>query len=228
VAQPVTKLPDSSCVVKVGEGRGFIIEHRIRVPKTLFPKRLGKRFGARPFFVKNRLVFSAAHCLPKLPPAHAFKDLRDRTYPNLLSSLDGIKNNVWAECLFVDPIADIAVLGCPDNEELDEQADRYHALTDDAATLLIGTARSGPGWVLALNGDWIRTTLRLLSGVDGTSLLVGPTEPGMSGSPILSGAGRAIGIIAIGSQTVRNGERHVDREAGPQPILRRNLPGWLL
>jgi hypothetical protein len=28
---------------------------------------------------------------------------------------------VWAECLFVDPIADLAVLGAPDSQELHDK-----------------------------------------------------------------------------------------------------------
>jgi hypothetical protein len=120
------------------------------------------------------------------------------------------------------------VLGCPDEQELDEQADQFHALTDDAASLPIGNARSGHGWLLALDDRWIQTTLRLLSGIGGTSLLIGPTQPGMSGSPIVNDAGRAIGLVAVGTETLRNGERHVEEESGPQPMLTHDLPGWLL
>jgi len=38
----------------------------------------------------------------------------DRTYKRLLGTLDAKELTVWAECLFVDPIADLAVLGVPD------------------------------------------------------------------------------------------------------------------
>jgi hypothetical protein len=160
--------------------------------------------------------------------AHAAAFTSERTYANLLGKLHGQKRDVWAECLFADPVADIAVLGCPDEEELDEQADAYYALTDDVPALPIGKARSGRGWILSLDGQWVPTTLQVFSGLWGSSLSIDPTEPGMSGSPILNNAGRAAGLVALGSETVSvTGERKNER-AGPQAILTCALPGWLL
>jgi Trypsin-like peptidase domain len=165
-------------------------------------------------FVKRRLVITAAHCLPKLPRAHAGSSTGERTYRKLLASLGSAETSVWAECLFLDPIADIAVLGCPDNQDLGEQADAYYELTDNAAVLRIGNARSGRGWVLSLDGRWIRTNLELASG-DG-ALSIDPTEPGMSGSPILNDAGRSVGAVVIGTENIApNGERK-NMRVGPQ------------
>jgi hypothetical protein len=211
----MTKLPIPSCVLKVGGGRGFAIEH---------PDFETVQSRKRSNSGKSRLVVTAAHCLPDLPPALASSLLADRTYPDLLRSLDGTKSNVWSECLFADPVADIAVLGCPDEQELVEEADAFHALTDDVPTLAIAKARSGRGWLLALDGvRWIPTTIRLASDVHGTVLWIGPPEAGMSGSPIINDAGRAVGIVAIGPETVTKNE-----EAGPQPILMRDLPARIV
>ena len=133
-------------------------------------------------------MVTAAHCLRYLPPAHALPYKEDRTYSNLLGRLHDKKNSVSAVCLFADPIADIAVLGCPDEQDLFEEAEAYHALTDDAPPFPIGKARSEKGWLLALDGaKWIPPKLHLLSGSYGVSLMTGPTEAGMSGSPILNG-----------------------------------------
>ena len=107
------------CVVKVGDGRGFIIGVR--------------RHIARGHFVERRLVLTAAHCLPKLPPAFAWPT-DERMYPNLLGRLRG-KRNVWTECLFVDPVADIAVLGSPDNQALADAADAYETFVGSATAL---------------------------------------------------------------------------------------------
>ena len=115
------QLPDPACVVEVSDGRGFIIEYRVQPPPPTRPK----GFQTQPPFARHRLVVTAAHCLPNLPPAHAAAFTSDRTYENLLGRLDGEKNLVWAECLFADPVADIAVLGCPDNQELGDQAHAY-------------------------------------------------------------------------------------------------------
>ena len=209
--------PNPSCVLKVGKGRGFIIEHLV---KFCYP--------ARPF-MKHRVVVTAAHCLQELPPAHAMPNCGECIYEKLLGSLDGGKTEVLAECLFADPIADIAVLGCPDNQLLGDEADAYHELTDNVPVLRIGNARSGRGWVLSLDGHWVRTTLEVSSGPEGMVLSINPTEAGTSGSPVLNDAGRAVGVVVVGPETVStvNGKRRSER-AGPQPMLMRNLPGWLL
>lgn len=178
--------PNPSCVVKVGDGRGFIVIHRVKVklsPLKKNPRSVLERGGI--FFREHRIVITAAHCLPHLPPPHASGGSFDRIYKCLLGSLDGSKKGIWAECLFADPVADIAVLGCPD-ANLEDEYEAYYSLTGEASFLRIGTAKSGPGWVLSIGGRWIRSTLEMFSGMGGESLWIDPTEAGMSGSPILN------------------------------------------
>ena len=93
-----------SGIITVGHGRGFVVE------------------GAG-----ERLVITAAHCLPSLPPAQSFFGPKERNYGPLLAPL-GSEPRAWAVCRFVDPIADIAVLGSPDNPH----ADDYKALMGTA------------------------------------------------------------------------------------------------
>ena len=219
---------DSSSVIKVGGGRGFIIEHRVKIPRLKpRPKHLPKGISLSPF-VDRRLVVTAAHCLPKFPPATAAAYLQERTYKGLLGSLDGKRKDVWAECLFANPVADVAILGSPDTQEFGDQADAYSALTDNAPILRIGKARSGSGWVLALDGHWARTNIEVLSGLGGASLWIDATEPGMSGSPVVNNAGLAVGIVALGTERVSENGRRKNERAAQQPILLRDLPGWLL
>jgi len=85
-----------SGVITVGHGRGFVDE------------------GAG-----ERLVITAAHCLPSLPPAGSSFGLVARTFGPLLA-LRGEEPSAWAVCRFVDPIADIAVLGSSDNSHADD------------------------------------------------------------------------------------------------------------
>jgi hypothetical protein len=119
-----------SAVVGVGGGRGFVVERQ-------------GRFGS------VRYVITAAHCLPErsngqaLPPAHGFSYTEERTYMDLLAPL-GKEPSVWCECLFVDPIADIAVLGAADNQELAEQAEAYEALVEAAIPLKIAEPPGKP------------------------------------------------------------------------------------
>ena len=99
-----------SGVITVDHGRGFVVE------------------GAG-----ERLVITAAHCLPSLPSTLPSFGLGARTYGPLLARR-GEEPHAWAMCRFVDPIADIAVLGSPDNPH----ADDYKALMETATALSFG------------------------------------------------------------------------------------------
>ena len=152
-----------------------------------------------------------------------------RTHKALLGTLDGSKTGVWADLLFADPVADIAVSGCPDSQDFFDEAEASDALTNEAPALQVRQARNGTGWILSLDGHWVRTELEVQKGMHGISLQTGPTDTGMSGSPILNDNGRAVGVVVIGIETVHQATGEwVKERAGPQPILTRNLPGWLL
>lgn len=190
-------------VVTVGAGRGFVIEA-----------------GA------DKLVITAAHCLPHFPPAHAASYLEKRTYPKLLGTLDGGEPEVWAECLFADPIGDIAVLGPPDSQELFAKHDAYEALIENTPALPVSEAvAESEAWLLSLAGSWGRCLVRhhengplwIEDAADGI-------HGGMSGSPILAGDGSAIGIVSVAGAVGDN----VPTGGGPNPSLMGNLPNWLV
>ena len=187
----------TSGVITVGHGRGFVVE------------------GAG-----ERLVITAAHCLPSVPPALSSFGLKVRTFGPLLA-LRGEEPSVWAVCRFVDPIADIAVLGSPDNSH----ADDYKALMATATALSFGDSVRHPVnfWlparVLSLDGRWFSCTIRHFGGPLWITHAAERVVGGMSGSPIVAEAGTAIGVVcAITSP----------REGGPNAHLSENLPGWLL
>src|SRR5437899_2076110 len=77
-------------VIRVGNGRGFL------VASTHY----------------DAVVLTAAHNLPDLPPAHPASLTTERTYTNLLAPLDA-EPTISAQCVFVDPIEDVAVLVDP-------------------------------------------------------------------------------------------------------------------
>jgi hypothetical protein len=158
-------------VITVGEGRGFVVQ--------------GKR---------GLMVITCAHCLPKLPPASPVSYTHERTYSQLLAQL-GDKPAVMAECLFVDPVADIAVLGPPDCQKYWNEADAHNDLVEELAPLpVIDASNEKAVWLLSLDGQWFRADVRITS-----SNLIFPgvdTEGGMSGSPVVTDEGAAIGIVA--------------------------------
>jgi hypothetical protein len=76
----------------------------------------------------------------------------------------GAKASIWTECLFVDPIADIAVLGPPDNQSLSAEAEAYEALLVSCTPLkiggVIGWDQPTPASLIALDGRSIDCAVR--------------------------------------------------------------------
>jgi hypothetical protein len=220
----------TKAVVTVGQGRGFIIQHRVRFPPL---KTKASSVGIKPQRVRNfidyRLVVTAAHCLPYFPPCSSMSHYYERTYKRLLGPLGGLKPQVWAECLFADPIGDIAVLGSPDNQAMENEADAYEELTEEVPALRVATApQSGRAWLLSLDGQWVPCAVTLGRN-KGLSIDATPKiEPGMSGSPILADDGTAIGVLSIGAESISGGGVRKPEQTGLQPVLAHDLPAWLL
>jgi len=184
-------------VITAGSGRGFVVE------------------GAG-----ERLVITGVHCLPFLPPAQSFFEPKERIYRSLLRF--GDEPRAWAVCRFVDPIADIAVLGSPDNAHTDE----YKALMETTAALSVGGSLLHPVnfWVparvLSLDGRrWFSCTVRHFGGPLWITHPAEGIRSEMSGSPIVTEIGTAIGVVCTAA---------APWEGGPNPRLTHNLPGWLL
>jgi hypothetical protein len=186
-----------SGVITVGDGRGFVVE------------------GGG-----ERLVITAAHCLPFLPPTLSSLGLEARTYGPLLA-LRGEAPRASAVCRFVDPIADIAVLGLANAPH----ADDYEALMATATALPIGDRVRNPVnfWIparlLSLDGRWFSCTVRHYGGPLWVTHAAERVHIGMCGSPIVSETGTAIGVVCTTTSP---------REGGPNARLSDSLPGWLL
>jgi hypothetical protein len=195
-----------SAVIKVGDGRGFVVNGRAY-------------FADGP---RDRFIITGAHCLPFFPPCTSAAYLEEKTYKALLGPI-GNEPTVWAECLFADPIADIAILGPPDRQVLSEQAADYEALVESATTLSIADApEQNHRWMMSLDGNWFRCGFQIIN--DGP-LWISETEEliegGMSGSPIITDDAAAFGVVCLADIS--------DVPVGANnPRLVRNLPGWLL
>jgi hypothetical protein len=128
--------------------------------------------------------------------------------------------------LFIDPITDIAVLGPPDDQELPSQKEDYEKLVQAALPLKLSEpAENGPAWLLSLNNNWFQCTAYQSGGGLWISETAEGIQGGMSGSPIISDGGAAIGVLCCASAGV-DGKLYT--HGGPNPRLDRNLPGWAL
>lgn len=199
---------DISGIVQVGLGRGFIVE------------------GS-----SERFVVTAGHCLPRLPQCCSFSSTEDNTYRNLIGRL-GSECSAWAECLFVDPIADIALLASPDNQLFRDQAEVFGALVGDAIPFDIASSidwpqSEGPAKLLSLDNSWSPCKLIVVSRALWIDGAVGGIAGGMSGSPIIDDDGAAVGVVCV-SAGPSDESQEIRTEGGPNPSLSCCLPGWIL
>jgi hypothetical protein len=213
-------------IVRVGGGRGFIVEASWRLPVTQVPVPDLDGHGnvissshvdiIKPAIRRERLIVTAAHCLQNLPPAHGMSYVKERTYGNVLGPLGAKKASIWAECVFADPVSDLAVLAGPDNQELGDESDAYDELTGAAAVLPVADQTEGRAWMLSLRGNWFPCTVETVGDFPFWITLARESiDAGMSGSPILSCTGDAIGVVCLTANA-------------PVPRLAINLPGRLL
>jgi hypothetical protein len=186
-----------SAVIRVGDARGFVVKG----PND------------------NPAIITASHCLRRLPKP--WQSGRQEIYPNLIGPL-GRKPSIWAKCLFVDPIADIAVLSSVDNQSLFEEADAYDNLIRPIKPIPIGPMEEKTkAWSLSLKGEWLECQAKFAKWADGPLFIYHATQAirfGMSGSPVVADNGKAIGVVCAGTGDYDT----------YNPRLVRSLPGWLL
>jgi len=191
MASKLDKIKNS--IINVGDGRGFVVNAG----------------GAQ-------WVITCAHCLPFFPKCHVMNFAEEKTYRNLLGRIGTADRETWAECIFVDPISDTAVLSGPDSEAFSEEMDKYETLTADICAIRIAAAKQDePICILGVNGEWRQSAVESVSdrflGISMTDLNL--IEPGMSGSPILTKSGQAVGIVAL--------------DGDLNPNVARLLPVWI-
>ena len=129
----------SDPIIRVGDGRGFVVAQQHHLGGV------------------EHIIITAAHCLPHVPTCHPARHIEEETYQRLLGPLEG-ERTVWARCLFVDPVADIAVLGSPDNQELSDKADAYSRLVNDVTPFAVADAAAEGTEMLTLPPASIRVT----------------------------------------------------------------------
>ena len=181
-----------------------------------------------------RLIVTAAHCLPEQPPPHPGSYLADRTYMKLVGHIGEGRQEIWAQCLFADPVADIAVLGEPDSQVLSNEHDAFETFMDQIPALECGRLpppslpmeepHQEQAWLLGLGGEWesCRIQADRFGGLGIKEALKGIVG-GMSGSPIMNTSSEAVGVVSTSGGT----DDSLHTEGGPQASLQYTLPGWV-
>jgi hypothetical protein len=210
----------STAVVSIGNpgegGRGFVIEL------------LEQRHDSVRVALPERLIITAAHCLPESPGPHPW--VVDSGIWMLLAPL-GKQPTIFVTCRFMDPVADIAVLGSPDDQLMPREAEAYKSLTKAAHALPIGIlkpkfAAEVDTWLMSLDGRWFQCKTNYhLHDVLWTKAKQ-RIQGGMSGSPIVAANGAAIGVVSCFIKETGGGPK--ETEGGPHAQLCAHLPAWLL
>jgi hypothetical protein len=181
-------------IVRVGEGRGFIVQ------------------GDR----DDRYVITAAHLLFTLPPYHPACE----AYECLIGPLESDGNHVWADLFFLDPIADIAVLGALNSSAGRRKA--YWEFVRSRPAMRAGDAkRESKAWLSSPDGNWQSCSVGHKGDGLWISDAVNGIVRGMSGSPIVLDGGSAVGIVNCFEETEIS-----QNDANARLVM--HLPGWLL
>ena len=150
---------------------------------------------------------------------------------HLLIGLLGAKPNITASCYFADPVADITVLGAPDNQSLGDECGQYEAFVEalppfdvappplpacalrairDQPAAFPSVEVAFPAHLLSLDRAWL-DVVAIRAPRFGPSPKL--TVNGMSGSPLISTTGAAIGVVSTNNIAA---------------CLVNGLPGWLV
>src|SRR5262249_61134418 len=121
----------------------------------------------------------------------------DQDYANLRGPFGRESLGVWAQCVFADPVAGLAVLGpsiaANSSHEAIRKRELFQVMVEDADALRFADParphEEVPAYVRRLDGEWRSVTVTALNipriSVDPSNII----EPAMAGSPILSAAG---------------------------------------
>jgi hypothetical protein len=194
-------LDDINAVLTVGDGRGLVITHK---------RHIGR------YVVSERCVITAAHCLPRLPVIHGEPgwgnwDTTYQSLPRLAVSRPYGRN--------ASLLSRSAILPYSGSQIIRRFLNPPRPMTNWSVTLLKTIAIPGKeGWLLSLDGIWLRCTVSFSGPALALTNMEGLFTAGMSGSPIVSPEGAAVGVACLGGES---GGRHSEI-IGPQPSLAGN------
>jgi S1-C subfamily serine protease len=176
--------------------------------------------------VRGGYVLTAAHCVKWTGTGGmALGDY----FIEPFETSDGHK--LQASVHAAEPVADIAVLGPPDDQAMPKEYVAFGRYVETTNAVSLRTHapeidKPIPAWVFAHTGEWISGRAVNYGFPGGVIWLLTDSyiEGGASGSPVVDEAGHLIGLIS------HSGERleHDGSYSGQMPMPWLALPRWLL
>ena len=177
----------------------------------------------RGILIPGQMILTAAHCVTYTTDGSMV--LGDFFLEDILTA-QGMA--LKAQPVFLDPLADIALLGALDSQEFSKEVSHYEAWCEAILPIPLSEADFPfdspiPISVYTHRGQWIRGTVCQMS-YDANALawiMTTQIEGGTSGSPIVTDDGLIVGVV---SHTNETGAECMGLT--PRPHL--TLPGWAL
>jgi hypothetical protein len=195
------------------------------------------RNGGRGILVPGGFILTAAHCVSwSLEGGMVLGD----DYLERVQTADG--EELLLAVLAVEPVADVAVLGAPDNQRLLDQAiafDEFTARTKPAALFRGALEPSDiderlgplnhclPALVYNHDRQWVKATASVVCPGQPTIWLEAEKciEGGSSGGPVVTPAGEVIGVISNSEKAAPGRKDRIYTGCAVNPLLA--LPIWV-
>jgi len=166
--------------------------------------------------IKGGFILTAAHCV------NWNCQTMTTAADYFLNQITTPKGCIVASALAVEPVSDIAVLGCPDYQVFEEESLGFGKICECAPSvkLLRKTPTIGASfavWVLTHFGTWIAGTATYCGGASTFGYRTQTEIPsGTSGGPIVNDAGELVGVVSQGTNHSSAG------------LLSLALPAWVI
>jgi hypothetical protein len=204
--------------IKKTAGRtGVTVKEVINSAIVTLPK-----YGGHGVLVRSGIILTAAHCCDHTTSGGMV--LGDHH----LQEIESHTGKIMASPMFIEPITDIAALGCPDDQAFPGYAETFEKFCEMTKPIPLSRRHIRcriPFAVLVYDkdGTWIKGTAEM---IDEFSPMLSVTtdreiEGGASGGPILNLARELVAIISNSSSPVEG------KSVGRCPRPWKTLAGWI-
>ena len=152
----------------------------------------------RGFLVYGGYILTAAHCIP-----WSVEGLMALDVPFLVEIITADRSRLRGQVVAVEPVADIAVIGSPDNQTFYEESDAFDLFAESVRGLLLCSdefafGQGFPIHILTHCGEWLSGQASQWGEYAATMRVdTDPTIPsGTSGSAIVNGRGEVVGVVS--------------------------------